>query len=131
MRGSPTSAIATGASDEREAIRTGELNKAGITSAADAECALRHVLGVAKAEFYLDLDLALNAAAEREFHKLLLRRERAGRLHYQPQGVLVARFVVTPELIPDETNCWWMALAAQTHLPSPPLSVERVTERGR
>src|SRR5574341_991112 len=75
-----TSALQTTASESvREAIRSGAeiLHKAGVASARlDAEVLLRHVLGVAKTEFYLGLDAALDEAAEGEFQKLLLRRAR-------------------------------------------------------
>jgi len=109
----------------REAIRTGAeyLRRAGIATARlDAEVLLRHVLGVEKAEFYLGLDLALDAAAEREFHKLLLRR--AGR---EPVAYITGHkefwsldFIVTPAVLiprPDTELLVEMALARATQVP--------------
>jgi release factor glutamine methyltransferase len=109
----------------REAIRTGAeyLRKAGIDSARlDAEVLLRHVLVIEKAEFYLGLDLALDAAAEREFQKLLLRR--AGR---EPVAYITGHkefwsldFVVTPAVLiprPETELLVELALKLATRLP--------------
>ena len=109
----------------REASRAGAeyLRKAGIDSARlDAEVLLRHVLGVAKAEFYLGLDLALDAAAEREFHKLLSRR--VGR---EPVAYITGHkefwsldFVVTPAVLiprPETELLVERALQLGTRLP--------------
>ena len=100
-----TSALQTAASESvRGAIHAGAdlLQKAGIVSARlDAEVLLRHVLGVEKAEFYLGFDVGLDATAEREFQKLLLRR--AGR---EPVAYITGHkefwsldFVVTPAVL--------------------------------
>ncbi|MBF8254871.1 MAG: protein-(glutamine-N5) methyltransferase, release factor-specific, partial [Deltaproteobacteria bacterium] len=124
-----TSALQTAPAESvREAIRTGAeyLRKAGIDSARlDAEVLLRHVLGVAKAEFYLGLDLALDAAAERKFHKLLSRR--AGR---EPVAYVTGHkefwsldFVVTPAVLiprPETELLVELALARATIVPPRP-----------
>jgi release factor glutamine methyltransferase len=111
----------------REAIRTGAkyLHKAGIDNARlDAEVLLRHVLGVNKAEFYLGLNLALDAAAEREFQKLLSRR--AGR---EPVAYITGHkefwsldFVVTPAVLiprPETELLVELALARATQVVLP------------
>ena len=120
--------LARAPATRREAIRTGAelLNKGGIATARlDAEVLLRHVLGVAKAEFYLDLDLALDAAGEREFHKLLLRR--ASR---EPVAYITGHkefwsldFVVTPAVLiprPETELLVELALARATIVPPHP-----------
>jgi release factor glutamine methyltransferase len=112
----------------RDAIRTGAelLHKAGIDKARlDAEVLLRHVLGVAKVELYLDLDLALDAAAEREFHKLLSRR--VGR---EPVAYITGHkefwsldFVVTPAVLiprPETELLVELALARAIIVPPRP-----------
>jgi len=121
-----TSALQTASSESvREALRAGAelLHKAGIDSARlDVEVLLRHVLGVKTAELYLDFDLVLNAAAEREFKKLLLRR--AGR---EPVAYITSHrefwsldFVVTPEVLiprPETELLVERALKLATRLP--------------
>jgi release factor glutamine methyltransferase len=112
----------------REAIRTGAeyLRKAGIDHARlDAEVLLRHVLGVGKAELYLGLDLALDAATEREFHQLLSRR--AGR---EPVAYITGHkefwsldFVVTPAVLiprPETELLVALSLARATIVPPHP-----------
>ena len=116
----------------REALRAGAelLHKAGIDSARlDAEVLLRHFLGMEKAELYLGSDLALNAMAEREFQKLLLRR--AGR---EPIAYITGHkefwsldLVVTPEVLiprPETELLVELALARATRVvpPHPSLS---------
>jgi len=122
-----TSALQTAPSESvREALRAGAelLHKAGIDSARlDVEVLLRHVLGVKTAELYLDFDLVLNAAAEREFKKLLLRR--AGR---EPVAYITSHrefwsldFVVTPEVLiprPETELLVERALKLATRLPA-------------
>jgi len=124
-----TCALQTAASESvREAVRAGaeRLSKAGIDNARlDAEVLLRHVLGVEKAEFYLGLDLALDVAAERQFHKLLLRR--AGR---EPVAYITGHkefwsldFVVTPAVLiprPETELLVELALARATIVPPHP-----------
>ena len=128
-----TSALQTAPSESvREALRAGAelLHKAGIDSARlDVEVLLRHVLGVKTAELYLDFDLVLNAAAEREFKKLLLRR--AGR---EPVAYITSHrefwsldFVVTPEVLiprPETELLVELAFARATRVvpPHPSLS---------
>jgi release factor glutamine methyltransferase len=80
---------------------------------------------VAKAEFYLGLDLALDAAAERKFHKLLSRR--AGR---EPVAYITGHkefwsldFVVTPAVLiprPETELLVELALARATIVPPRP-----------
>jgi release factor glutamine methyltransferase len=109
----------------RDAVSAGAelLRNAGIDNARlDAEVLLRHVLEVAKAEFYLGLDLALDAAAERKFHKLLSRR--AGR---EPVAYITGHkefwsldFVVTPAVLiprPETELLVELALARATQVP--------------
>jgi release factor glutamine methyltransferase len=122
-----TSALQTASSESvREALRAGAelLHKAGIDSARlDVEVLLRHVLGVKTAELYLDFDMVLNAAAEREFKKLLLRR--AGR---EPVAYITSHrefwsldFVVTPEVLiprPETELLVERALKLATRLPA-------------
>jgi release factor glutamine methyltransferase len=121
-----TSALQTAPSQSvREAIRTGAeyLRKAGIDSARlDAEVLLRHFLGMEKAELYIGSDLPLNATAEREFQKLLLRR--ASR---EPVAYIIGHrefwsldFVVTPEVLiprPETELLVERALKLATRLP--------------
>jgi len=78
------------------------LHKAGIDSARlDAEVLLRHVLGIEQTDFYLSMGEAMDATAEREFQKLLLRR--AGR---EPVAYITGHkefwsldFIVNPEVL--------------------------------
>ena len=128
-----TSALQTAPSESvREALRAGAelLHKTGIDNARlDVEVLLRHVLGVKTAEFYLDFDLVLNAAAEQEFKKLLLRR--AGR---EPVAYITSHrefwsldFVVTPEVLiprPETELLVELAFARATRVvpPHPSLS---------
>jgi release factor glutamine methyltransferase len=121
-----TSALQTAPAESvREALRAGAelLHKADIATARlDAEVLLRHVLGVGKAELYLGLDLALDAAAERKFHKLLSRR--AGR---EPVAYVTGHkelwsldFVVTPAVLiprPETELLVELALKLATRLP--------------
>jgi release factor glutamine methyltransferase len=118
----------------REALRAGAelLHKAGIDSARlDAEVLLRHFLGMEKAELYLGSDLALNAMAEREFQKLLLRR--AGR---EPVAYITGHkefwsldFVVTPEVLiprPETELLVELALARATRVAPPHASLSPI-----
>ena len=119
-----------------EALRTGAeyLRKAGIATARlDAEVLLRRVLGVDKAEFYLGLNLALDAAAEREFQKRLLRR--AGR---EPVAYITGHkefwsldFVVTPAvLIPRPETELLVELALKLSTPSSGSSPRTILDLG-
>ena len=115
----------------REAIQTGAeyLRQAGIDSARlDAEVLLRDVLGMEQTDFYLSMEEAMDAAAEREFQKLLLRR--AGR---EPVAYITGHkefwsldFIVTPDVLiprPETELLVELALARATIVaPRPSLS---------
>jgi len=120
----------------REAIRTGAeyLRKAGIDNARlDAEVLLRDVLGMEQTDFYLSMDEAMDAAAELEFHKLLLRR--AGR---DPVAYITGHkefwsldFVVTPAvLIPRPETELLVELALKLSTPSAGTSRRNILDLG-
>ena len=81
---------------------TRRLRVAGIESARlDAEVLLSELLGIGKAELYLNLNVALTLADETRFRELLLRRERQ-----EPVAYITGRkefwsldFVVTPDVL--------------------------------
>src|SRR5919109_3296839 len=81
---------------------TRRLRVAGIESARlDAEVLLSELLGIGKAELYLNLNVALTLADETRFRELLLRRMRR-----EPVAYITGRkefwsldFVVTPEVL--------------------------------
>ena len=120
----------------RDAVAAGAklLRDAGIDSARlDAEVLLRHFLGMEKAELYLGSDLALNAMAEREFQKLLLRR--AGR---EPIAYITGHkefwsldLVVTPEvLIPRPETELLVELAFKLSTPRSGTSPRKILDLG-
>ncbi len=124
----------------REAIRTGSeyLRQAGIDSARlDAEVLLRDVLGMEQTDFYLSIDEAMDATAEREFHKLLSRR--AGR---EPVAYITGHkefwsldFVVTPDVLiprPETELLVELALVRATQIISSQPSLSPVSgEEGK
>ena len=120
----------------RGAVAAGSelLCNAGIDNARlDAEVLLRHFLGMEKAELYLGSDLALNAMAEREFQKLLLRR--AGR---EPIAYITGHkefwsldLVVTPEvLIPRPETELLVELAFKLSTPRSGTSPRKILDLG-
>ncbi|MBI1996367.1 MAG: peptide chain release factor N(5)-glutamine methyltransferase [Deltaproteobacteria bacterium] len=123
-----TSALQTvPAESVRGAVTAGTelLRNAGIDGARlDAEVLLRDVLAVEKTEFFLRLDEALDATAQREFQKLLLRRARR-----EPVAYIIGRkefwsldFVVTPAVLiprPETELLVELALARATQVVPP------------
>src|SRR3990172_7186278 len=132
-----TSALQTASSElVREALRAGAelLHKAGIGSARlDVEVLLRHVLGIEQTDFYLSMGEAMDATAEREFQKLLLRR--AGR---EPVAYITGHkefwsldFIVTPAaLIPRPETELLVELAFKLSTPRSGTSPRKILDLG-